>query len=96
MINSTKNRPVYLNRILPHIDKHVIKVLVGLRRSGKSFMMLNLMDYIRTKNSDANIVYLNKEHYEFDSIRNYHDLQSFFDAKYRNDKKNYFFVDEIQ
>ena len=96
MINSTKNRPVYLNRILPHIDKHVIKVLVGLRRSGKSFMMLNLMDYIRTKNSDANIVYLNKEHYEFDSIRNYHDLQSFFDAKYRIDKKNYFFVDEIQ
>ncbi len=93
---NVKNRQIYLNQIIPHIDKHVIKVLVGLRRSGKSFMMLSLIDYIRTKNPDVNIIYINKEHYEFDYIKNYHDLQSYFEDKYISGKKNFFFIDEIQ
>jgi len=59
-------------------------------------MMLNLMQHINHQNPDANIIYLNKEHYEFDTIKNYHDLQAYFDEKYIKGKSNYFFVDEIQ
>ena len=91
-----KLRNIYLKRIIPHIRKNYIKVLTGLRRSGKSYLMLSLMDKINTSDPEANIIYINKEHYEFDHIRDYHDLQSFFDHKVKVGAKNYLFVDEIQ
>lgn len=89
-------RPAYLKKFDAHRGKHIIKVLVGLRRSGKSYLMLSLIDKIRQNQPDANIIYINKEHYEFDQIRNYHDLQSYFNAHYREGMDNYLFVDEIQ
>ncbi len=90
------NRPLYIKKIEPHIGKHIIKVLVGLRRSGKSYLMLSIIDKIKQLNPDANIIYINKEHYEFDHIRNYHDLQAYFDERYKTDSTNFLFVDEIQ
>ncbi|MHC1778071.1 MAG: ATP-binding protein [Lentimicrobium sp.] len=89
-------RLLYLDRIQSFIDKNIIKVLVGHRRTGKSFLMLNIMDLIRKSDPDANIIYLNKEHYEFDHIKDYHGLQHFFDEQYSQNHSNYFFVDEIQ
>ncbi len=91
-----RQRPLYLNRIQPYIGKNIIKVLVGHRRAGKSYLMLNIMDLIRKTDPNANIIYLNKEHYEFDHIRDYHGLQLFFDEQFSQDSSNYFFVDEIQ
>ena len=44
-------RMIYLDRIKPFIDTQIIKVLVGQRRVGKSFMLFQLMDYIRGKNA---------------------------------------------
>jgi uncharacterized protein len=91
-----KQRALYLKKIEPHIRKSIIKVLVGHRRSGKSSMMLNIMEMIAKADAKANIIYLNKEFYEFDHIRDYHGLQSFFEEKYQESGNNYFFVDEIQ
>jgi len=91
-----KPRNYYLKRIEPHIRKNYVKVLTGLRRSGKSYLMLNLADEIKATDLQANIIYINKEHYEFDHIRDYHDLQAFFDKKAITGANNYFFVDEIQ
>ncbi len=42
-------RMIYLDRIKPFIDTQIIKVLVGQRRVGKSFMLFQLMDYIGGK-----------------------------------------------
>ena len=67
-------RMIYLDRIKPFIDTQIIKVLVGQRRVGKSFMLFQLMDYIRGKNANADIFYINKELFEFDSLRDYTDL----------------------
>ena len=67
-------RMIYLDRIKPFIDTQIIKVLVGQRRVGKSFMLFQLMDYIRGKNANADILYINKELFEFDSLRDYTDL----------------------
>ncbi len=89
-------RGIYLRKIQPHIDKNVIKVLVGHRRSGKSCIMLSIMAAIEKSNPEANIIYVNKEHYEFDHIRDYHDLQALFDERFIAGASNYFFVDEIQ
>jgi hypothetical protein len=91
-----KERNLYLKRVQPHIGTNIIKVLVGHRRAGKSYLMLNIINSIMKIDGKANIIYINKEEYEFDSIKNYHDLQAFFDSKYQKKRNNYFFVDEIQ
>ncbi len=91
-----KPRNFYLKRIEPHIRKNYIKVLTGLRRSGKSYLLLDLAERIKAADPQANIIYINKEHYAFDYIRDYHDLQAFFDKKVIAGANNYFFVDEIQ
>lgn len=96
MKTDLKQRPTYLNYLRPHIGKNVIKVLVGLRRSGKSYLMLSAIGLILKDEPEANIIYVNKEHYEFDHIKDYHSLQTFFDEKFIAGKKNYFFVDEVQ
>lgn len=90
-------RAMYLDRIKPFIDTQIIKVLVGQRRVGKSFMLFQLMDCIREKDADADILYINKELFEFDSLRDYMDLMHYV-QKHREGKtgKCYLFIDEIQ
>lgn len=89
-------RPHYLKKIEPFIDKDLIKVIVGQRRVGKSYLLYQIMDLIKERKADANIVYINKELYEFDAIRNYHDLINYVHSKKSSTAKNYIFIDEIQ
>ena len=104
--NMTKNyiikdyiiRRRYLDKIAPFIDKAVIKVIVGQRRVGKSYLLFQIMDIIQKKGiSKANIIYINKELYEFDNIKNYKNLLKYIKEKSpKNNKKIYIFIDEIQ
>ena len=89
-------RKHYLKKIEPFIDKDLIKVIVGQRRVGKSYLLYQIMDMIKSKNAEANIIYINKELYEFDSIRNYHDLINYVQSKKLKTSMNYLFIDEIQ
>ena len=89
-------RPIYLDRIKPFIGKNRIKVLVGQRRVGKSFLLLQLMDIIRQQDPTCNIIYINKELFEHDSLRDYKDLMKNVNAQTISSKKNYLFIDEIQ
>jgi predicted AAA+ superfamily ATPase len=89
-------RPHYLKKIEPFIDKDLIKVIMGQRRVGKSYFLYQIMDAIKNKNLEANIIYINKELYEFDSIRDYHDLIKYIHSKKSSKNKNYIFIDEIQ
>ena len=89
-------RPIYLDRIKPFIGKNLIKVLVGQRRVGKSFLLLQLMDIIRQQDPTCNIIYINKELFEHDSLRDYKDLMKNVNAQTISSKKNYLFIDEIQ
>ena len=54
-------KTIYTNRVIPFINKQVIKVLTGQRRVGKSYVMLQLMENIEATDSNANIVYVNME-----------------------------------
>lgn len=94
--NNPISRPIYLDRIKPYIGKNLIKVLVGQRRVGKSFLLLQLMDIIRSQHADANIIYINKELFEHDSLRDYKDLIKSVRDQTSKSKKNYLFIDEIQ
>ena len=49
-------RPLYFNKIEPFIGSDLIKVLTGQRRVGKSYVLLQVMDEIRQRDKDANIM----------------------------------------
>jgi len=89
-------RPVYTKRIIPFINKQVIKVLTGQRRVGKSYVLIQLMDHVRNTDPDANIVYINMELDEFVSIKTNTDLNAYLKDKFIKGRNNYFFIDEVQ
>lgn len=90
-------RNLYLNRIKPFIDTQMIKVLTGQRRVGKSFLLFQLMDCIRPEHPASDIIYINKELFEFDSLKDYADLINYVAQKRQNIKdKCFLFIDEIQ
>ena len=91
------NRDLYLERIKPFVDTQMIKVIVGQRRVGKSYLLYQLMDYIRKLHPNADLLYINKELYEFDAIKTYTDLLEYINATRQNHHaKCYLFIDEIQ
>src|SRR5690554_399577 len=90
------DRPLYSNRIKPFIGKGIIKVLTGQRRIGKSYILLQLMKDIKKEDNNANIIYINKELEEFNSIKNDIDLFDYLKDKLLTGKQNYLFIDEIQ
>lgn len=90
------NRNLYSNRIKPFINKGVIKVLTGQRRVGKSSVLLQLIDEIKICNSNANIIYINKELDEFRSLKTDADLSAYVETKLIKSAENYLFIDEIQ
>lgn len=91
-----KKRLYYLNKIIPFIGVDLIKVLIGQRRVGKSYVLLQLMDAIKAKDKKANIIYINKEENEYNAIVNYRDLIIYAKKRSVAGVRNYLFVDEIQ
>jgi hypothetical protein len=89
-------RPTYLSKIIPFIDKQLIKVFTGQRRSGKSYVMLQTIDYIQKQYPDCIIIYINKEHPDFNGITNDIDLWDYVNSKKKDNSKNFVFIDEVQ
>ncbi len=90
-------RTLYIERIRPFIDTNIIKVIVGQRRVGKSYLLYQIIDEILSMKAGAEIIYINKELYEFDKIRDYADLIEYVRIKRKNKiGKFYLFIDEIQ
>ena len=88
-------RQAYIDKIEKYLGKETIIVLVGQRRVGKSYMMKTVRDQ-KASNPDNNIIYIDKEKREFDSIRNYQDLNQYIDEHFVASKHNYILIDEIQ
>jgi predicted AAA+ superfamily ATPase len=89
-------RNSYFERIKPFIDKNIIKVLTGQRRVGKSYLLLQLKEEIERINNNSNIIYIDKEDFEFNFIKNSEDLYSYVEANISSTNKNYLMIDEIQ
>lgn len=100
MIKGYIKRENYIRKIKPYIGKDVIKVIVGQRRVGKSYMLLQIMDLIRDVTShhkSVNIIYLNKELHEFENITDHRSLLKYVEENTKDIKnRNYLFIDEIQ
>ena len=88
-------RPVYFEKIKPYIGKPLIKVFTGQRRVGKSFLMYQTIDYLKALHKEINIIYIDKESFEFDHINDYKDLTIYIKQQTKKGK-NALFIDEIQ
>jgi len=89
-------RQKYLDVIKPYIGQQIIKVLIGQRRVGKSYILLQTIDAIKALDNTANILYINKEDLQFDEIKTANDLYEYVQKNTKSEVKNYIFVDEIQ
>ena len=96
MNKTYQKRPFYMDKITPFIGVDLIKVLIGQRRVGKSYILLQLIDAIKFKDKTANIVYINKEENEYDEVANYRDLIVYAEKRIIPKANNYLFIDEIQ
>jgi len=81
MIKKYIPRNYYLQAIKPYINTNIIKVIVGQRRVGKSYFLYQVIDEIKKIDKGANIIYINKELYEFDKIKDYRDLKNYITSK---------------
>jgi predicted AAA+ superfamily ATPase len=90
------HRPFYLDKIKPFMGKSLIKVLIGQRRVGKSYLLLQIKDLIQQQNPATQIVYINKEQHEFAGIKNDSDLFNYLTNTIVENKKIALFIDEVQ
>jgi hypothetical protein len=89
-------RQIYLNKTIPFINKDIIKVISGQRRVGKSYLIFQLIDYVKENYPEAHIIYINKELHEFNDIKTDGDLVEYVNNQSTINKKNFLFIDEIQ
>ncbi len=90
-------REIYLRQLRGFIDKPFVKVITGLRRSGKSSILKLLSDeFIVNGIEESNIIYLNFESFEFSEVDKADRLYKYIQAKIVNNERYYILLDEIQ
>ena len=88
-------RKDYLDRLIRLKDTPDIKIITGLRRSGKSELVRAYMEWMRT-NEDTNIIYVDFADLKFDDLKIYNELYNFCEGQYIDGKTNIIIVDEVQ
>jgi len=90
-------RDHYLHLVSGFIDKPLIKVITGLRRSGKSVLLKMLRDEITSRGVDENhIIHINFEQFEFSEMDEAVKLHEYIRSKIIDSKRYYILLDEIQ
>ena len=90
------NRSDYLERLINVIGTPDIKVLTGIRRSGKSKLLESLKKYITENITDSNIIHINFNIPTYENLMEYHKLYNYIEEQYIDNKKNFILIDEIQ
>lgn len=93
-----KNRNLYLNQLIQFRDKNLIKVITGLRRSGKSTLLSLFENHLISIGIDRKqIIRMNFESFEFDEITDYKTLHSYIKERIVDrSMKHYILLDEVQ
>lgn len=90
-------RTEYMNQLHSFKNHQLIKVVTGLRRSGKSTLLQMFRDeLIKDGVAENQIQYINFELMKYDAVRNYKQFYELVVEHIKQDKKNYLFFDEIQ
>lgn len=93
-----KKRDLYLNKLVDFKDTNLIKVITGMRRSGKSTLLLLFKEYLINNGiKENNIILINFESVKFKEIQNYEDLYDYVKLLISKLKgKVYILLDEVQ
>ena len=89
-------RNYYLDKLIRVIDTPDIKVITGVRRSGKSKLLEALQKYITENYDNANIIHINYNLKKFDKIATGHLLYDYVDRQFIDGRENFILIDEIQ
>lgn len=90
-------REKYLSLIREFYDSDLIKILVGIRRCGKSVILEQIIDELKDNGvDDIHIIYINFEFIEFEDLLDYKKLNSYVKERIIDEKRYYIFFDEIQ
>ena len=92
----TIRRTNYLNRIIELNGTPDIKIITGIRRSGKSKLMQTYIDYLKSNFENINIIFIDYMDLMYEKIKEYHALHDYVEERYQEGKTNYLFVDEVQ
>ena len=89
-------REIYKKNLDRYVGKEIIKVLIGQRRVGKSYLLFQIMDSIRKQFPNPNIIYINLETNEFEKIITATTLYDYIKSKSKTGELNFLMIDEIQ
>ena len=89
-------RTFYLDKLKDVMKAADIKVITGVRRSGKSKLLEAFMEYVRQADTAANIIHVNYSLSEYEPLLEYHKLNAYVEKAYQAEKTNYIFIDEVQ
>lgn len=89
-------RNFYLDKLKNVMGTPDIKVITGVRRCGKSKLMDAFIDWIKQNEKDSNIIHINYNLFEFDSIKTAQSLNSYVEERYQKNNINYLLIDEVQ
>ena len=90
-------RKIYMDKILPFIGKPIIKVLTGVRRSGKSTILQMIREELTDRNiKGAQILFYRLDSLEYEDIKTSKELYKELKEHLYSDGKTYIFLDEIQ
>ena len=92
----TITRTQYLDRIIDLNGTPDIKIITGIRRSGKSRLMLAYIEYLKKHMEGINIIFIDFMDLAYEEIKEYHALHSYVEEHYQEGEINYLFVDEVQ
>lgn len=92
------NRQKYLDKLISQKDKDIVKVITGIRRSGKSVLLFDIYyDYLLSVGiKKENVIKINLETKKNESLRNANTLYNTIVNQIVNDERYYIFIDEIQ
>ena len=86
----------YLEKLINSMGTPDIKVITGIRRSGKSELLTMFKDYVIENDKDANIIFIDYNLVDFEDLKEYKKLIEYIDDLYKPNKNNYIMVDEVQ
>lgn len=90
------DRPLYMERLKALKNTPDIKVITGIRRSGKSKLLQAFADLLRSSEKGCNIIYVDYSRLEFEELREYHALNDFVLKNTKAGYNNYLMIDEVQ
>ena len=89
-------RNFYLDKLKNVMGTPDIKVITGVRRSGKSKLLESFMAYVKATEPDANIIHINFNLNTYEDLAEYHALNDYIENAYIAGKNNFVFIDEVQ